>query len=162
MAIQQSDDVRSMFDRLYLGVWDLCGRDVTVTIAKVVAGDLVAQGGRKSKKPIVFFEKTEKSFPLNKTNMKTIAGMYGYKASDWVGKRITLFPTQTSFGSETVEAIRVRPTVPKTRSQGIASQPVDPDIRARQDRAAGRVHDVDPAIAAAAIEEDLADEEPVQ
>jgi hypothetical protein len=162
----QSDDVRGMFDRQYLGVWDLAGRDVTVTIARVVAGELTAQGGRKSKKPVVYFEKTEKALPLNKTNMKTIAGMYGFRASDWVGKKITLFPTQTTFGSDTVEAIRVRPMVPKGRSQGVVSQPVDPAIRARQDRAAGRVngeqaHDVDPAVAAAAIEESLG-EEPAQ
>lgn len=147
-------DVRSMFDRAYLGCWDLQGRDVTVTIARVVAGTLTAQGGRTSKKPVVYFERTEKGFALNKTNMKTIAAMYGYKAEDWVGKRITLYPTQTSFGSETVEAIRVRPTIPKSRSasQGIVSQPVDEAIRAQQDRAAGRARDADPIEAANGVE----------
>jgi hypothetical protein len=169
----QSDDVRSFFDRAYLGVWELCGREVTVTISRVVAGDLVAQGNRKSKKPIVYFEKTEKGLVLNKTMMKAIAGLYGYKASDWIGKRITLYPTTTSFGSETVDCIRVRPTVPKTRSQGIASQQVDQAVRSRQERARdsaerayerelGPVRDADPDEARAAVEEAIADVEPVQ
>lgn len=131
----QSTDYRSMFDRDYLGVWDLQGRDVTVRIARVVAGTLTAPGGRKSKKPVVYFEKTEKGLALNKTNAKTIAGMYGNDTSAWIGKRITLYPTMTDFGGQPVEAVRVRPTVPQAKSRGVASQPVDPDVRARQEAA---------------------------
>lgn len=131
-------DYRSMFDREYLGVWDLQGRDVTVTIAKVAGVTLVAQGNRKSKKPVVWFERTEKALALNKTNAKTIAAMYGNDTETWVGKRITLYPTTTTFGSETVEAIRVRPRIPepKAKPEGIESQPVDPEVRAKQNAAA--------------------------
>jgi len=131
-------DYRSMFDRDYLGVWDLQGRDVTVVIAKVVGMTLVAQGGRSSKKPVVYFERTDKGFILNKTNAKAIAGMYGNDTSEWVGQRITLYPTMTSFGDKRVEAIRVRPTKPaaKAQAEGVKSQPVDPAIRAKQDEAA--------------------------
>lgn len=140
----QSDDVRAMYDATFLGAWDLCGREWVVTIAKVKQGELVAQGNRKSKKPVVYFEHTKKPLALNKTNMRTIAGMYGYRASEWVGKRITIYPTQTMFGPDTVDAIRVRPTIPQGRGQGVASQPVDPAMRAKQDRAAGRANDAPP------------------
>lgn len=108
-------DYRSMYDSDYLGHWDLQGRDVTVTIRKVEAGTLVGAQGRKAKKPVVFFEGKEKGMALNKTNGKAIAGMYGPDTSAWVGKKITIYPTQTQFGPETVDCIRVRPTAPKEK-----------------------------------------------
>jgi hypothetical protein len=106
-------DYRSMFDRDYIGAWDLPpGKDVVVVIARVEAATLTAQGGRKSKKPIVYFEGKEKGFVLNKTNGKAISGMYGSRTEEWAGKSIALYATTVQFGAETVEAIRVRPTVP--------------------------------------------------
>lgn len=106
-------DYRSMFDRDYIGSWDLGGKDVTVTISKVLAGELTAQGGRKSRKPIVYFEGKEKGFVLNKTNAKTIAGLYGTDTAEWVGKGITIYATTTQMGGDTVDCIRVRPVMPK-------------------------------------------------
>lgn len=146
-------DYRGMFDRDFIGAWDLQGRDVTVTISKVVAATLTAQGGRKSKKPVVFMDGTEKGFALNKTNAKCIASMYGNNTDNWIGKRVTLYPTQVGFGNETVDAIRVRPTVPKGKGQGIKSQPVDPAMRARQDHAAGRLNGEPPPLAEPAEEQ---------
>lgn len=139
-------DYRAMFDRDYLGVWDLNGREVTVTISDVKAGEIGGQQGRKKeKKPIVSFEKTAKMLLCNKTNAKTIAGMYGNDVRQWIGKRVTLFGTTTTFGRETVECIRIRPAVPKNgKSAGIESRPVDPAIREQQDRAAGRDEDGPP------------------
>lgn len=116
-------DYRSMFDRDYLGAWDLPkDRDAVVTIEKVVAGTL-SNGTKKSKKPILFFAGKEKGMACNKTNAKAIAAMYGNDVSQWVGKRIALYPTTTSFGSEQVECIRVRPTPPqpKTKQQDEAA-----------------------------------------
>lgn len=105
-------DWRGMFDREYIGAWDLAGGDVHVTIEKVEAGTLVAPGGKKNKKPVVYFRGTPKGFALNKTNAKAIASMYGNDTAAWIGKRITIYPTQTQFGGDTVECIRVRPTPP--------------------------------------------------
>lgn len=87
--------------------------DVTVTIKRVSAGEITGQGGKKSGKPIVEFSDHARKLALNKTNGKIIADMLGTPdVSKWVGKRITLYPTNTSFGSEQVECIRVRPTLP--------------------------------------------------
>lgn len=126
--MSNSADWRSMFDRDYIGAWDLPkGTDVAVTIARVEAGTLVAPGGRKSKKPVIHFEGKEKGFALNKTNAKAIAGMYGNDTSKWVGQRIAIYATQTSFGGETVDCIRVRPTPPKNgrgRSTGPETLPL--------------------------------------
>jgi hypothetical protein len=111
-------DYRSMFDRDYIGAWDLKGKDVTVVITKVEARKLRNQKSQATK-PIIFFEKAVKGFACNKTNGKTIAAMYGTDTDQWVGKAITIYATTTSFGSETVECIRVRPGIPK---RGAAEQ----------------------------------------
>lgn len=102
-------DVRSALDKDFLYSYDLQGRDVTVIIERVAQGTLVGQQGKKSKKPVVFFKGKSKPLALNVTNIKTIAALYGsFKAEDWIGKAITIYPTTTNFGSETKDCIRIR------------------------------------------------------
>lgn len=111
-------DYRSMFDRDYIGAWDLKGRDVTVTIVKVEARKLRNQKNTATK-PIIFFERAEKGFACNKTNGKTIAELYGADTDQWLGKSITLYATTTTFGGDTVPCIRVRNRIP---ASGAAAQ----------------------------------------
>jgi len=113
-------DYRSLYDKDYIGAWDLKDKDVTVTITKVIGGNLVGQGGRKTRKPVVYMRGTEKGFAINATNGKAIAGMYGNHVEGWVGKRITLYKSMTRNpnGDGDVECIRVRPTVPAQRATG--------------------------------------------
>jgi hypothetical protein len=106
-------DYRGMFDREYLGAWDVAGRDYTLEITRVVVAELTGEGGRKNKKSVVYFKEAQKGLALNKTNARTIAGLYGNDTRAWVGKRVTLFATTTTFGRETVECIRIRPEVPR-------------------------------------------------
>lgn len=123
-------DVRKLFDKAYLYAFDLEGRDVTVTIAKVTGGTLVGTGGKSNKKPILFFEKTQKGLALNITNAKTIAAMYGgFDDATWVGKRITLYPTKTQFGGQEMDCIRIRPTIPKGTVKDAPPQPPPPAER---------------------------------
>src|SRR4051812_37829490 len=109
-------DVRSMFDKEYLYAFDLDGRDVTVEIASVSKGKVVGTDGKAQKKPIVKFKGKEKALALNITNVRTIAGMYGFKAEDWPGKRITLYPTTCQMAGATKDCIRVRPNKPGTKA----------------------------------------------
>ncbi|MBM4442514.1 MAG: hypothetical protein FJ027_19020 [Candidatus Rokubacteria bacterium] len=105
-------DYRSMFDREHIGAWDLEGRDVVVEIAGVRAGEVIGAGGRKARKPVLSFAGKAKTMLCNSTNAKAIAAMYGNDAAAWVGKKITLYPSTTTLGAETVDCIRVRPGVP--------------------------------------------------
>lgn len=106
---------QTMYDRDYLGSWDLPeDKDVVVTIENVKGGELTGQGGRKSKKPIIAFAGKEKKMICNKTNAKAIAGIYGVHVEKWVGKKITLYVSTTrdpSTGGD-VPCIRVRPQAP--------------------------------------------------
>jgi hypothetical protein len=109
-------DYRGMFDRDYIGSWDLAGRDVVVEIEGVKQGEL-SNGKQKNKKPILSMVGKEKKLALNKTMCLSIAGMYGNDTRKWVGKFITLYPTTTTFGRQTVDCIRVRESVPKARGR---------------------------------------------
>ena len=114
---------KSMMDRDYIFAFDLNGKDVTVTIARVEAGTLNGSSGRKAKKPVVFFEGKEKGLALNSTNCKTVAKLYGNYTEKWIGKQITIYPTTTEMAGETVECIRVRPTAPRRDAKASNGKP---------------------------------------
>ena len=123
-------DYRTMYDRDYIGHFDLPGgNDLSLTIKRVVGGELTAMGGRKSKKPIVHFQQPVKPLICNKTNSKTIAAMYGNMTEAWAGKLITLFvsTTRNPDGGGEVECIRIRPKVPQHASARlpVAAEPQD-------------------------------------
>lgn len=117
---------KSMMDRDFMFAFDLQGKDVTVTIDRVVAGELTGTSGRKSKKPLCYFRegRDKKPLALNATNCKAIASLYGNDTDGWVGKRVTLYPTTTQMGGETVDCIRVRPSKPPERA---APKPAEPE-----------------------------------
>lgn len=116
-------DYRSMYDKQFMGAWDLPdGRDAVVTITRVEAGK-VSNGTKSDRKPLVFIagrdgKERPKPIVLNATNGKTIASLYSPKVEAWVGKRITLYKANVqAVGGGTVEAIRVRPSAPSAQQQ---------------------------------------------
>lgn len=113
-------DFRSMYDSNYLYAFDLKGRDVTATIREVRAVKVTNAQKKEQKKPIVTFKESKdaRGLVLCKTNGKTIAAMYGNDTDAWVGKRITLFAAMVDAFGATVEAIRIRPMIPKGSAKG--------------------------------------------
>ncbi len=132
-------DLRTLFDSQWLGAWDLQGRDAVVTIDKIVGAEITGDGGKTSKKPLVYFVGKKKPLILNKTNLKALHAMYGtFKAAGLIGKRVTLFAT-TCRGAAggTVDCVRIRPTIPKgADTKEALDQPVDPEMRAKQNEQA--------------------------
>jgi hypothetical protein len=97
----------------YIAAFELHGQDVTLTIERVVAEIIEGTDNRKDKRPVIYFSNGQKPFVANKTNVKIIVGKLGYGTDPkkWAGRSITLYPTTVKAFGETVEAIRVRPTV---------------------------------------------------
>lgn len=115
-----------MFPSEYVAAEEFKGKDVTLTISKVERSEIQRTDGTKELKPVLHFRETKKKLVLNRTNGRSIAKLHGLTAEKWVGKRVTLYPTECQAFGETVPCIRVRPRHP-------ASQPaVKDDDLARQ------------------------------
>jgi hypothetical protein len=84
------------WDELYPGRFlkaaDFKGAKVTLTIAEVKLEELIGDKGPQIK-GVMSFEKTEKQLALNKTNGICLKELFGKKVQEWVGKRVTLFPS---------------------------------------------------------------------
>jgi hypothetical protein len=127
-------DYRTMFDKDFIGAWDLFDKagkavDAVVTITSIKVEEIVGEGGRKDNCPVMRMQGKKKGFILNVTNCRSIAGMYGNDVDGWVGKRITLYPTTTQFGRNTVDCIRVRTNVPggSPNDPPVTDDPEGPD-----------------------------------
>lgn len=106
-------DVRKFLDRTLLYAYDLDGKEVTVTIEKVVQGEVTHQGGKKAM-PLVHFVGKRKPLGLNITNIKSIAAIVGSMHADkWPGHKITLYPTTTRTRDGMEECIRVKNAAPQ-------------------------------------------------
>lgn len=122
-------DVRLLFPRDYIAAADLRGRDMVFTISAVIAKDELKTSKGKEIKPALRFAESDAlkakgqqvpfKLVLNKTNMKAIAKALGsFESKEWLGKRITLFPTQCEAFGDIVDCIRVRPSAPKPPKGG--------------------------------------------
>lgn len=114
---------QKFYDRNFLSACDLqddAGRPLsaTVTITRVEAGSLQSPGQvKKRRAPVLSFANREKRLVVNKTNAKTIASLYGANTDSWVGRRLTIYATTTTFGREkNVPCIRVKPEIPPEKS----------------------------------------------
>lgn len=105
------------WDELYPGRFlkasDFKGKPVTLRIASVKIEELVGDKGPQIK-GVIGFEKTEKQWALNKTNGICLKDMFGKKVQEWVGKRVSLFPSTWDgedcirvWGSPDIEAEKV-------------------------------------------------------
>lgn len=79
--------------------------DTEVTIAGVAFSEV---GEEKQTKGVLKFAEYSRSMVLNRTNLKRIIAQHGNETDSWVGKKITLYPSETDFAGKTVDCIRVR------------------------------------------------------
>src|SRR4051812_37721200 len=107
-----------MYDRDFMGSPDFYGadgkpRDFTVSITKVEQGQLQRPGSsEKKRKPVLTFKEAKKRFVCITTNSNIISALYGPFTEGWIGKRVTLYVGQTSFGGVPCDGLRVRPAIP--------------------------------------------------
>ncbi len=101
----------------YIGAYALQpGQEPVVTI-KTVAREMVTGPDGKKEECVVahFEERGVKPMILNATNMKTITKLYKTPyIEEWSGKRIQIYADKVKAFGEIVEALRIRPTVPKS------------------------------------------------
>lgn len=112
-----------VFPSNFLKESDLDDQDLVVTIK-----DAEMQKVGDDDKLVLSFKETDKKLIVNKTNLKAIVKATGEDdTDDWIGKKITLFPTETEFKGDTVACIRVKSKPPKTEKAKAAPPPADDD-----------------------------------
>lgn len=117
-------NINDAFPSNYLKAGDLKDAEAIVTIVKVEVEEV---GRDKEQKLVLYFKGKKKGLVLNKTNSKKIATVLSADDTDeWVGKQIKLYPTETEFGGETVDCIRVKAA---TTSNGHRPAAVKPPPR---------------------------------
>ena len=68
--------------------------DANLTITTLLQEEL---GDDRQEKPVLYFKEVEQGLVLNATNYDTIASLYGEETDNWVGKKITIYPTEVTF-----------------------------------------------------------------
>lgn len=116
-----AEDYRAYFDSSVFRVWHLNGKERTFRITRVTRLDSEFRGESR-KQPLLRLEDGKGNpvplpLALNKTNAKTVAGLYGNKPAAWVGRLITLYPTTTDVGGRTEDCIRIRNEDPGKRAR---------------------------------------------
>jgi len=100
-------NINDAFPSNYLKASDLQGRQAVVTIDRV---EFEAVGREREMKAVVYFTGKQKGMVLNKTNAKKITEItQSALTEEWPGHAVVLYPTETEFGGETVECVRIKP-----------------------------------------------------
>lgn len=99
-------NIDELYPSKYIKAGDLKGQDVAVVITSQTIEEV---GKTEEKKPVLWFEGKQKGLILNRTNANVIGKAFGRETGAWAGKSIVLYPTQTEFGGEMVDAVRIRP-----------------------------------------------------
>jgi hypothetical protein len=120
--------VSEMHPSKYLKASDCEDGDLVLTIERLEQ-DRIGQGKDAEDKWIVYFVEHDKGLILNKTNTNTIAKLYGDDTDDWEGKPVTLFATEVQFGTDMVDAIRIRSKPAKPKGATKATKATAPAAR---------------------------------
>lgn len=119
-------DVRSLFDKRFLGAWDCPdGKDVVLVIDHCEGQAIKGTSGEEKKAPVLYFSNTKgkKGLVLNVTNAKTLIRLYSAKIESWPGKPIALYATRTMAFGEDVDCLRIRPEAPPMPKTAAAGSP---------------------------------------
>lgn len=120
-----ASDYRAFFDSSVLRVWHLDGKERVYRISEVrrLTAEIGVGGKREVKRqPLLRLQNNKGQdvplpLALNKTNAKTIAGLYGNDPRKWVGRLVALYPTTTEVGGRTEDCIRIRNEDPAKRAR---------------------------------------------
>lgn len=127
-------NINDAFPKNYLKASDLQGRQAVVTINRV---EFEPVGREREMKAVLYFVGKQKGMVLNKTNAKKITDIVrSALTEEWAGHAIVLYPTETEFGGETVECIRIKPVATNPRTMGMTSQPAPRQVVATRPVAA--------------------------
>jgi hypothetical protein len=102
-------NVKTMFPSRFVAAQDLCGQAVTVVMVGIKVEKV---GSDDEQRPVLYFQGMSKGMVVNRTNARRIEQLYGSETDAWIGRPITIYPSETDFAGETVPCIRVKAEAP--------------------------------------------------
>ncbi len=96
----------------FLDSADMAGDPAEFTIKDVIApGKAESADGRPIKEAVLVFEETKIQLILNKTNIRILKIMFGRRAAEWAGKKVTIAVRYMAeaFGVKNAPCLRVIP-----------------------------------------------------
>lgn len=100
------DTWSELFPNRFIHADLLKGKKITLTIKNLDMEVMESDKGNKSA-VVAYFVESPLQLGTNKTNGYCLKRMFGSNPRAWIGRKITIFPTTTRFGSDTVECIRI-------------------------------------------------------
>ena len=101
------DTYSELYPGRFLKADMLKGKHVTLTIKNIDIEELVGEKNKAEPKVVVSFAERPLEYVCPKTNGFCMKRMFGNDPHQWIGKRITIYPTTTKFGRDDVECIRI-------------------------------------------------------
>jgi hypothetical protein len=102
------------FNYQYTGAYELNpGEEKTVKIKTVKKESVTGADGKLTQCLVAYFHGEIKPMILNKTNCKSIEKLYSPFVENWKDKEITIYASKVKAFGDVVDALRIRPTVPK-------------------------------------------------
>ena len=100
----------------YIGAYELMdgsdNKELTVTIKEIKREMITGADGKKEECTVCYL-KGHKPMILNATNQKTMTKLFGSPyIEDWANKSMTLYVARIKAFGDTVDALRVKPTLP--------------------------------------------------
>ena len=128
----------------FLGAYSLDpGKDLIATIKTVRNEQVIGSDGKKEECIVArFYESNIKPMILNSTNCKTIQKLYKTPyIEEWDGRKIQIFVDMVNAFGEKVEALRIRPYIPKQTEQVTKCSDCGEDIQGVSGRTAKQIAD---------------------
>ena len=89
----------------HLDAADLNGNVCEVTIKSVA---FTTVGEKQERKGALVYQEFDRPMVINRTNIKRLIDLLGNDTDAWIGKKISIYPSETDFAGKTVACIRVK------------------------------------------------------
>lgn len=94
MTTKKPKNYDDLYPGRFLKAGNFNGQKVTLTIKDYDLETLEGENGEKKAKAIIHFEETPRSLVACKTNGLCLKAMFGPELTQWVGKKVFLFPAE--------------------------------------------------------------------
>jgi len=100
-------------------------KEIICTVESVDSCEFKNDDGSAAVKPVLHFQDMPQALVLNKTNFTALSLMFGEDTNDWIGAKVSLYPSRVDFKGKVMPTIKVKRTPTKANNN---ATPFNDDI----------------------------------